>query len=174
MKKESENNPLTIPRGKKKREKNVEPGADAYQKGVLWGSWRYTGPTPEFLKRLAEELKDRVKADDKTLTIERFLIEKEILLKTFTEWRHKSEVLQEAHDFARMVIADRRESGAIERRYDTSAAFFRMAEYSDAWKELSEWKARLRESISTPQGVTVVEIPEIPSSPMVPEKKSDK
>jgi len=171
-KKQLGNKPPTITEAQKKTP-NRESVHEGYKVGILWGSWRERDPSQEFLTSLARELVRWVKEDEKAYRLEKFCIMKELHRGTLYKWSQKSEDLLRAIEMAKMVIAERRESGAIERRLDATAVFKVQAHYDEVYKEVVEWNSKLnnQDSLDSTQRIVVVE--RMPNSPLVPEKKDE-
>src|SRR5277367_5921150 len=156
--------------------KNTKKKVDTQQErkgssiSFLWGSWREKTPTEEYLKGLAKDMVEWVESDEDAFRLGRFFILKKLPKSTFERWKKNSEDLQYAVEFAKEVIAERRETGAIKRKYDTFAALRQMAHYDDDWKAIDQWNASLKQHADQLHTVKIVNIPDIPDSPMVPEK----
>lgn len=166
--------PSNITKSKAKEDKvdtHVEKRGNSIS--FLWGSWREKTPTDEYLKGLARDMVVWVQEDEDAFRLERFFRLKQVHKATFYRWKDKSEDLQQAVEFAKMVIAERRETGAIKKKYDTFAALRQMAHYDDDWKAVDQWNASLKQPVDQINTVKVVNVPDMPNSPMVPEKTNE-
>jgi hypothetical protein len=172
MKKKSDNKPPII---EKKPQKSSKDGNEdtGLQYGIFWGNWRSIKPTAQYLLALAKELVKWVEDDEEAFRIYKFLRLKKIPTNTYYRWKSSNEDLSDAHDFANMVIAERRERGAILRKYDTGAAFALLAKIDPEWKEMLEWKASLNKPDVNKTGSITVEMLDFPGSPLVPAKQSE-
>lgn len=106
------------------------------------------------LRHYATKLIDWVKNQENSYTIEGFLFENNIDRKTWWRWMQKSPLLKQANDFALMGIGHKREMGALERRLDASTVHFTMPFYNETWRDITAWRAKLREGEQA-QGSTV-------------------
>lgn len=127
-------------------------------------------PCPElFLDHLAADMVKWVDASPDNLTIEQFFHEKHLGMRNLYRWLPRSEVLQEAHEYVLHRLGTKREIGAIKREYDSAMIRSTMPHYSKTWKDLEEWRSKLKEP--TESGDKVVVIERFPDVPSVPERK---
>jgi hypothetical protein len=169
IRKKSENKSISIP-AEPRTPAKVREEEEGYKYGIFWGSWRQHTPSAEYLTGLAKELVKWVIQDEHAYRVEKFLINKCMPKKTYYRWLEKSEDLSDAHDFANMVIAERRESGAIEKRLDPGSALAMMPRLDPEWKEMMQWKASLNKQDVEKTASITVELVDFPSSPLVPVK----
>jgi len=128
--------------------------------------------SPQFIDQLAEKLIVWVDSDEDALIFEEFFKLTKIYSANFYEWLEKSENLKRAHEYAKSMLAIRREKGGLKRKLDPGMVQASMPMYSKAWKEMTEWKAKLKEeSAAQANNITVV-IDKVPDSPIVKEKKT--
>lgn len=137
-------------------------------------SFRKCPVSEAFLDHLATELVDWAKNDDKAIKVTQFLGLKGIHSKTFDRWRDRHPKMQDAYEYALMVIGDRRESGAIYKKFDASIVSFTMPHYDKDWVKQHEWRAKLKETEQQSNETRIVVLEKYPDSPMVPKKKEDK
>ena len=78
------------------------------------------------------------------LVFKQFLCENRISQKAFENWLKRSEELREAKQYALMVLAARREHGAIKKDFDPSFVKFTLPLYDPDYKKLEEWRASLK------------------------------
>jgi hypothetical protein len=110
-------------------------------------------------------------SDDDALTMEGFHILKGVQSFTVSRWCQRCPELQQAHDHVMSIIGDRREKGAITRKYDSGMIRTTMPMYKAKWKELEEWRAHLSEKIASAGGLKVVEMEKFADSDLVPTKE---
>jgi hypothetical protein len=134
-------------------------------------SMRLLPMTKATILRLAENGIKWAKDNEKAYKVEQFLVEQGINLRTWQRWCEQHEELQNAHDQMVMIIGCRRESGLLERRFDSQSTMFMMPHYDGNWKKNLEWKTGLTNKTEGVGGTQFVVIPACPNSPLVPEKK---
>jgi hypothetical protein len=112
--------------------------------------FRNTPVPDDYLDYLATEyIEWGVKSGAKILS--KFLDEKYIDDMTFRDWLLRSDKLFHAHQIVKRIIGNRREEGALEKRFSEKIFLVSAPSYSshvDApkdWKELTEYHAALRE-----------------------------
>jgi hypothetical protein len=130
----------------------------------------------EGIQRLATEIIEWAQNDDEALKVSQFFLKKGIGQTTWVTWCSTFPSLQEAHNNARTIIGNRREIGALKKKYDSGIVATSMAHYDKEWREAAEWRASLREkhrqeSTSGPQ---IVIMEKIPTCDLVPERKNDR
>lgn len=113
-------------------------------------SFKLRPMTEAGIERLAKELMlwaSHDKANDKDhkhlIRISQFVREKKIPARTFERWRAKYPILKEAYEYALTALADKRESGAATREYDSSV-LKQMWFYDADWKTAEEWRSKLK------------------------------
>ncbi len=131
---------------------------------------RQTPVSNDYLLKFALEWVNWAITDDDALTLEGFYILKGVQQRTVDRWCDRCPELMEAHDYAMMVIGDRREKGAITRKYSEGMIKTTMCMYKIKWKELEEWRAHLSEKIANAGGMKLVEIEKFADSDLVPTK----
>jgi hypothetical protein len=124
----------------------------------------------DYLLHFAKEWVDWAVQSDDALTLEGFYVLKRVHDYTVNRWMKRCPELQQAHDWAMMAIGDRREKGAITRKYDSGMIRTTMPMYKAKWKELEEWRAHLSEKIASAGGLKVVELEKFADSDLVPKK----
>lgn len=62
---------------------------------------------------------------------------------TLMRWRDKNPVFKQYYEEGLLNLADRREIGAINRKYDATIITKSMAFYDPEWKEAEEWRAKI-------------------------------
>ena len=105
--------------------------------------WKAIPVTEQKLDKLAEKYLHWAENDEKALKITQFVIKERISLEDFYNWMDQNPKLKQAHKWVMAIIANRREIGAIERKYDASTIHKTMSHYDPVWKEQEIFKASL-------------------------------
>jgi len=109
-------------------------------------------PIPEiYIKKLALDLVEWATKSERPVRIPQFLEQRRISKSSYEKWRVAYPFLQQAHDFARMCLANRREVNALERTWDAKTALEMMPYYCDDWKEMIKWKHGLANEVPQQQ-----------------------
>lgn len=138
-----------------------------------YNTWSLIPISKSTLERLRENAIKWAIFDDKALKIKQFLILNGITQSTWDRWRNKHTEIQEAHEIMLMAIGNRREEGLLTRKFDNGSTMFTMPHYDDDWKKLCEWRAKLAQKENAVSGSQIVVIEKAPSSPLVPERKTE-
>lgn len=109
--------------------------------------------------------------DPDSLCIEEFLGEKSIPWASFQRWNTMFPDLQAAYDHVKMILAGRREKGALKGELNAGMVVYSQRAYSPVWQQLAEDHAAKKndEKGNGTSNITVV-LDAIPNSPLVPEK----
>ena len=99
--------------------------------------------TEAFTHRFAAELIEWSRQDD-VLILKEFYLDRGIPRNTFYDWVNKYEVIKHAYNTAKERIGARREKGGMMRKFESSIISNSMPIYDADWKELLEWKAKMR------------------------------
>lgn len=132
---------------------------------------RQTPVSKDYLLKFALEWVNWAMTDEDALKLTQFYVLKGIHNFSVERWMKRCPELQRAHDWALMIIGNRREIGAIKKIYDSAMIRTTMCMYDTQWKELEEWRARLSEKIASAGGVRVVEIPAFGDADLLPKKE---
>lgn len=172
----------------KKRVPQSDPNTEIGQKAVtpnkkekvrfLEEYFNFTTQERELLttgtaERIARELVAEVRSDEDMLKISQFLEKRGINRKTWSRWCANYQVIADAHDFALMVIGNRREVGVMTRKFDSASTSFMMTMYDVDWRENVALRAKLNSPEGLSSGQKFVVIERYPDSPLVPERKVD-
>jgi hypothetical protein len=98
----------------------------------------------EWKNHLARDLYIWARDDIKAYKLSAFYVNKGIHPRDFDRWCATHERLQLAKEAALILIGNRREDGAIEKRYDTSIVNRTMPMYDIEWKRFVEWYSKLK------------------------------
>lgn len=99
--------------------------------------------TDIYISRVAQDLIEWVRKDT-SIVFNGFLNEMGIGCDAYYAWKERSEDLSHAHAFAMRVLAERREAGAIRKKFDSGLVSYTMPHYDKKWKELVEWREGLK------------------------------
>ena len=111
-----------------------------------------TRPVPEsWIEELAREV--MVWSDESTsYRMSDFYKLKGITQRDYWEFKSKSKVLQDAHDYAMANLASRREIGGLTNKLNAGLVSQTMPIYDSDWKGIIEWKANLANKDGKTQG----------------------
>lgn len=124
----------------------------------------------DYFKRLALELTEWARKNKKAMMISQFYALRGIPESTYFMWVKDNQILKDAHEFATLLIANRREEKLIEK--DPSSLKFTMPHYSKIWRQESERRAALAAKNTTELTVNYEAQPQVlPHSAMVPNRK---
>jgi len=98
----------------------------------------------EWLEILAKDLVEWAINDEKALKLTAFYTNRGICSDTLARWLRRSKILNTSHKFAKMVIGNRREVGALTKKFDATLVMRSMAVYDKEWKDLEEWRSDLK------------------------------
>ncbi len=108
-----------------------------------------------FIERIAHDMVTWAKKDT-SLRITQFFNELGIPNKMLYRWMEIYPSLRMAHDYTLSVIADRREVGAITKKYDGNYIKEMQPMYDPAYKSFLEWRAGLNKEKDTLGNIKVV------------------
>ena len=137
---------------------------------------RWTPVSERFLERLCDDLIDWASDDSKkALTAEKFWQIKGIPFCRAKEWRDRFPPLKEAYENAKKMIGIRREEGSLLKKFDNSTFFRTALNYSQDFKETSEWDSNLKQKADEKTQAATIQwvLEKFPNSNLVPEKKKE-
>jgi hypothetical protein len=105
---------------------------------------------------------DQVLNDEDVLTFTTVLKKNLINWHTWDSWCKKYPFAKEAYTMMRVIIGERREVGGLKRKLDSGMVSYTMAAYDPNWKNLAEWRAKLKQEAETPTEAKVVIIEKFP------------
>lgn len=130
--------------------------------------------TAQWVEALGLRLMNWAANDPKAYKVSQFYLSEGICNHDFERWMEKYEFFKHAVNFAVQCIGNRRESGGLERKFDSGIVRYTMNRYDKEWKKMAEFHQKFRNPEADPvQGIRVVEIEKIPNSDIVPEKPSN-
>jgi len=116
--------------------------------------------TEAFINRFTNEMVTWAETNEDALFMGKFLRAKGISRWTLYEWVQKYHDIKQAYDTCLWILGERREHGAIIRKYDSSTIAATMPHYSTEWKQMIEWKSKLAKDAEE-SGIKFVVIPSI-------------
>jgi len=123
-------------------------------------------PVPDYyIDKIAEDLVawvDNPPEGTKTYKLNQFLRTLSIHPDTFYTILKRSEKLRWAHSYAMAAIADVREIGALENKLSERTVLQSMPIYSKEWKDLEEWRAKLKDEETKTAGNFKIVMTSIP------------
>jgi uncharacterized membrane-anchored protein YjiN (DUF445 family) len=139
----------------------VEPSKNEYplQHYKLMQSWTEAQADNPFFEKLADELINWVEGDESRIFTETFYRYKYINQKQFWDWLNRSEVLRKAYEYAKGVMAERKQRGLAKFNY-AMAVTPTMGHYSDIWDEQMKAKAAAHKQDIGDTNITVEMRPE--------------
>ena len=146
---------------KKNNQLSTDVGAREKLAGSKMGTfgWRVYKPNQAFINNVCEKLLDYIFNYPKPYTFERFYFINGYDEDTYAKWRKEWPQLQRTHDLVKLGIAALREERNAEGQWPTPTFMFAQPNYSNTWKELTEWRTKLAEKIEEkrkPTNVTIV------------------
>lgn len=99
-----------------------------------------------FVERLACDVVKWAVEDDEAFKMTQFFRKMKISSQTYYRWVKTFRVLKVANSVALEAIGDRREIGAIKRKYDAGFIASQMAKYDKSWWNLEKQRAELKAS----------------------------
>ncbi len=127
--------------------------------------------TKETLDHLAEKLLKWARDNDEALKLSQFYHREGVDGTDFYAWCEKNENLKRAHKNALEMIGNRREILGLKKKFDSGLVSTTMPLYDKSWREVHEWKAKLKAENDTNNGVQIVVMKDVPNSDLVPVKK---
>jgi len=126
--------------------------------------------TQKFLDRVSNELITWAKTDPDAFKISQFYLDKGFQMKTYYDWVKKYPIMKTAHSQALELIGNRREIGAMQKKLDTNIVSHMMPHYDPQWKEMVQWRNKLKAEADEKSGTKIVVMERFPSSELVPNK----
>lgn len=115
-----------------------------------------------------------LEGDPQVRTLEEIYCYLDMPSKTFYNLIKRYEICKDIYEHMKSVISYRRENGALTRELDPGLVGKSMALYNDRWKDLEEWRSKLRQREEENQDKTVYIIKEaIPDTGIKPPKDKD-
>lgn len=127
--------------------------------------------TQMFLDEFGRDLMIWARDNDDALAVSQFYNSKGVHEQTYYDWVNKYPDFKMSHEMAMSLLADRREIGAIKKKYDAGMISTMMPAYRKDWKAMAEWRAKIKGEAEGDSGTKIVIMKDFPSSDLVPEKK---
>jgi len=90
--------------------------------------------TQAFIERFSTDLVNWAYNDQDALIISQFYLGKGISPQTFYRWVNKYELIKDANEIAKRCIGNRREIGALKKKYSESMILQRQCAYDPEWE----------------------------------------
>lgn len=100
--------------------------------------------TQMFLERLSHDLIEWAKTNKRALRLSQFYIHKGIPKNTFFRWCDKYPILRGAKETAMSLMADRREIGAIVKKYEKTVILLNIHQYDSDWDATNKYHSDLK------------------------------
>jgi hypothetical protein len=113
-------------------------------------TFKYKPVTEAFIDRISNELLNWAQNDNDALKLTEFFNKKRIPKSTWEAW-NRYPIFKAARALAVEALGNRREKGAITRKYDATTINVMMPLYDSDWKENVEWRAKLKSESETAQ-----------------------
>lgn len=165
----------------KKRDKSDNLSINREEEAKKWPLWedylcvysfKRKPVNNAFKEKFALDWVEWQKSNQDCITIWKFPIQiLGIAKQTAQLWIENNENVKLAYTYVRWLCAERREHGAAYKTLDSSWIAKTHPLYDDEFKELEEWRAKLKETTEGKSNPITVELHGFPSSPLVKEKK---
>jgi len=128
-------------------------------------------PVPDaFLEQLAIDLISWVEDNPQVVQLIGFLKAKGIYPNTLRDWKERNESLKNAYNWTMFTLGQRREHKALTKDFDSSFVRYTMPLFDEDYKNLEEWRAKLREA-NEDSGTKIVVLEKFPETKEVPKRK---
>lgn len=111
--------------------------------------WKKTPIDNDGIMRKAQTLLYWARNSEDALTITQWYALEGVNGTTVNRWKERCPEFKDAFEMARRCIGARREVLALTRKIDGGMVQYSMPAYSDEWKELVEWKEKVRATYRT-------------------------
>jgi len=118
----------------------------------MFFSFRERPVSDAYLEALAIELVECAQNNESALVFTEFLEAKMLNKSTWMGWLKRDEALRQAYAYALMCLGNHREIGGLTGKLDAGLVAKSQAMYSDDWKRMEEWKAKLKEELGGGNG----------------------
>lgn len=129
--------------------------------------------TTSTLDRYCKEIVEWARVTEDAIKIQQWLALKGISYDKWNDWCGKYPKLQRAHNSAKMHIGNRRELGAITRKFDSGNTMFMMPAYDPQWENMLRLRAEIAEKKDNQKAPGWVIIEKAATTDMVPIKEED-
>lgn len=92
---------------------------------------------------------------------------------TLQGWVNRYPDIEKAFNEMKLFLGCNRRIGAMTRKLDTSAAYRDMHELDESWDRVNKYHAKLKTDLPEASGIKYIEVPVMPSTSIVPEKKNE-
>lgn len=156
----------TTPRGGITQSTNlsIDPANVVLEEYLDCVDFKMKPATLNTIKRIAHELIQWALTDNEALKITPFFYKRGLNSITIKRWRERSPEFDSAYQLALHVIGDRREMGALKKKFDAGIVSYTMAHYDTTWKDLAEWRHKLRQPDEQSGKTQIVVIEKFPEN----------
>ena len=109
-------------------------------------SFREKPISDQSLEKLAKDLVAWAINDETATKIKPFFIFRGMGTTDVKRWKKRNKKFAAAYSLALSAIGNRREHGALTKKYDSNTVIKSMPLYDSDWKDLEEWRSNLRKS----------------------------
>lgn len=130
--------------------------------------------TDKRLDQYAEEIYTWALNDPDALKVTQFYLERGINPGTWERWMNMHEGLSNAYNTAIRLIGNRREAGAIKRKFAEGIVTTSMHRYDPEWQKSEEWRNSMRQEKKEENGTKVILIESLDELRPTPEEVAQK
>ena len=130
--------------------------------------------TDRRLDQYAEDIYDWALNDPDALKVTQFYLERGISRENWNRWMDMHEGLSKAYNTAIHLIGNRRESGAVKRKFAEGIVSSTMHRYDPEWRESEEWRATLRQEKPEENKKTFIVVESFDEPKQTPEEVAQK
>lgn len=137
---------------------SIEGPIKAHEEYFDWNEFRTKPMSERFIVKLGHEFVHWCK-NSKSIIAGQFFSEKGIDHRTYYRWMDRCPEFEKAYRHGLSILGNKREVGAIEKRYSEKMVMHRMHAYDPEWKDSDKYQASLRnnESNSNEPKIVVIE-----------------
>lgn len=169
----------SVPKRNSKKRKSSDNSTIVKTRASLcdWRSRAFSFMKPDQVEgsvnNICEEVLKYYEEHTNAHTIEQYLYAIKMPESTYRKLRGLYPQLQEAHDMVKMLLAVRREEGALQGSLTPQTVHFVQPYYSQTWRETAEWHAKLKVQAEAAgkSNVEIIEMPQAERTKEVAEKK---
>lgn len=163
----------------KKKSKTPNPSVPDGKSQKTWKEqWQDTGTgiikpvSEEFVLTLFQEMRQWAIDNDDALKISQFWHIRRVPRTSMEMWRDKFPSCGALYKEVMEIIGNRREIGAMKRKYTESITMQSMALYDKDWRDMAEWRAALSKKNEADEAKdTIVVIERFPELPTIKDKE---
>lgn len=127
--------------------------------------------TKEFKNMFFEKFLRWAREDEEALKPSQFWNKEGVFQKDVYKWRDSDEKYAHIYATILQILGNRRELLGLKRKMDPGMVMFTMPHYDKDWKELVEWRTKIKQENGEKSDKIEVYIDNFPQTPVVPPKK---